>query len=101
MWGRVKNPGSRRTTSSFTRSRTMRENGTEGKKAQKRRSPNSSKARSSNPKGISWRRGLFSKRANPREMLGWSPREHASTAMKWGITPKIVPSPKRGLGALR
>jgi len=36
MWGGVKNPGSRRTTSSFTKSHAMRENGTEGKKAQEK-----------------------------------------------------------------
>ncbi len=34
MWGGVKNPGSKRITSSFTRSCTMRANGIEGKKAQ-------------------------------------------------------------------
>jgi hypothetical protein len=51
MWGGVTNPGSRRTTSSFTRSQGMRGNGTEGKEAQPRISPNNSKARSSNLKG--------------------------------------------------
>ncbi len=51
MWGGAKNLGSRRTTSSFTRSQGMRENGTEGKEAQQRISPNNSKARGSNPKG--------------------------------------------------
>jgi hypothetical protein len=101
MWDEVKNPGSRRTTSSFTRSRAMRGNGTEGKTAQERKSPNNSKAHGLNPKEILWRKGLFSKRANQREMLMGSPKEHASTAMKWGIIPKIVPSPNRGMGALR
>ncbi len=70
MWGEVKNPGSRRTTRSFTRSHAMMENGIEGKKAQERKSPNNSKAWGSNPREISWRSGLFSKRTNPREMLG-------------------------------
>jgi hypothetical protein len=50
MWGGVKNPGSRRTTSSFTKSQGMKENGTEGKEAQQRISPNNSKARGSNVK---------------------------------------------------
>jgi hypothetical protein len=36
MWDRVKNPSSRRTTSSFTRSHAMKVNGTEDKEAQGR-----------------------------------------------------------------
>jgi hypothetical protein len=47
----MKNPGSKRTTSSFTKSQGMRENGTEGKEAQQKISPNNSKARGSNPRG--------------------------------------------------
>jgi hypothetical protein len=43
-----------------------------------------------------WRRGFLSKGVNPREILGWSPKERASIIMKWGITPKIAPSLKRG-----
>jgi hypothetical protein len=46
-------------------------------------------------------RGSFQKGANPKEMLVGSPREHASTATKWGITPKIIPSLKQGKEALR
>jgi hypothetical protein len=61
MWGGVKNPDSRRTTSSFTKSQGMRENGTEGKEAQQRINPNNSKARGSNPREILCRRGLLSK----------------------------------------
>jgi hypothetical protein len=30
-----------------------------------------------------------------------SPKEHVSIAMKWDITPKIAPNPKRGMGILR
>jgi hypothetical protein len=52
MWDEVKNPGSRRTTSSFTRSRVMKGNGTEGKIAPERKSPNNSKAHSSSPNEI-------------------------------------------------
>jgi hypothetical protein len=52
MWGEVKNTGSRRITSSFTRSRAMRGNGIEGKKAQEKRSPNNSKAQGSNPREV-------------------------------------------------
>jgi hypothetical protein len=52
MWDEVKNPGSRRITSFFTRSHTMRENGTEGKEAQGRKSLNSSKVRGSSPREI-------------------------------------------------
>jgi len=100
MWDGVKNPGSRR-TSSFTRSHTMRENGTEGKGTQGRKSLNNSKAWGSSPKEILWRKGLPSKGANPREMLVGSVREHASIATKWGITPKIVPSPKWEMEVLR
>jgi hypothetical protein len=51
MWGEVKNPGSRRTTSSLTKSQGMTANGTVGKEAQQRISPNNSKARGSNQKG--------------------------------------------------
>jgi hypothetical protein len=52
MWGGVTNPGSRRTTSSFTRNQGMRGNGTEGKVVQPRISPNNSKARGPNQKGV-------------------------------------------------
>jgi hypothetical protein len=51
MWGGVKNPGSTKITSSFTRSQGMRENGTKGKEAQQRISPNNFKAQGSNLKG--------------------------------------------------
>ncbi len=63
MWGGMTNPGSRRTTSSFTRSRGMRENGIGGKEAQPRKSPNNSKARDSNQKGVLWKKGLLQKGA--------------------------------------
>jgi len=101
MWDKVKDPGSRRITSSFTKSHAMRENGTEGKKAQERKSLNNSKARGSSPREILWRKGFPSKGVNPKEMLVGSLREHVSTVMKWGITIKIIPSPKRGMQALR
>jgi len=52
MWGGLTNLGSRRTTSSFTRNRGMRGNGTGGKVAPPRRSPNNSKVRGSNQKEI-------------------------------------------------
>jgi hypothetical protein len=52
MWGGVTNPGSRRTTSYFTRSQGMRGNGTGGKVAQPRISPNNSKARGPNQKEV-------------------------------------------------
>jgi hypothetical protein len=35
------------------------------------------------------------------EILEQNPREHVSIATKWGTTPKIVPNPNRGVGALR
>jgi hypothetical protein len=57
MWGGAKNPGSRRTTSSFTRSQGMTENGTMGKETQQKISPNNSKVRGLNPRGTLWRRG--------------------------------------------
>jgi hypothetical protein len=34
-------------------------------------------------------------------MLVGSPREHVLIVTKWGITPRIVPSPKQGMEALR
>jgi len=101
MWDGVKNLNSRRTTSSFTRSHAMRVNGTEGKEAQERKNLSNSKAWGSSLREILWRKGLLLKGANPREMLVRSLKEHASTAPKWGITPKIVPSPKWGMEALR
>jgi len=52
MWDGVKNSNSRRTTSSFTRSHTMRVNGTRDKEAQERKSLNNSKAQGSNPREI-------------------------------------------------
>jgi len=101
MWGGVKNLGSRRTTSSFTRSQGMMENGIVGKEAQQRINPNNSKAWGLNPRGTLWRRGLLSKGANPRETLGWNPKQRASIVTRWGITPRIIPSPKWGMGVLR
>jgi hypothetical protein len=52
MWGGVTNPGSRRTTSSFTKSQGMRGNGTGGKVAQPRKSPNNFKARGSSRREV-------------------------------------------------
>jgi len=52
MWDGVKNPGSRRTISSFTRSRAMRDNGTEAKEAQGKKSLNISKVRGSSLREI-------------------------------------------------
>jgi len=34
-------------------------------------------------------------------MLVGSPKDHVSTAMKWGITPKISLDPNQGMGVLR
>jgi len=51
MWGGVKSSGSRRTTSSFTKSQGMTENGTVGKEAQQKISPNNSKVWGLNPRG--------------------------------------------------
>jgi len=34
-------------------------------------------------------------------MLGKNPKEHVSIATKWGIIPKIAPSPKPGMGVLK
>ncbi len=79
----------------------MKGNGIEAKTPQRGRSLNNSKARVLNPREILSRRGLLSKRANPREMLVGDPREYASIVMKWGITPRIAPNPNRGMGLLR
>ncbi len=69
MWDEVKNPRSRR-TSFHTKSHAMRGNGIEGKEAQQKINPNNSKAWGLNPRGTLWRRGLLSKWANQREILG-------------------------------
>jgi hypothetical protein len=53
------------------------------------------------PKGNFVKKGLLSKRANPREMSMGNPKEHASIITKWGIIPKIAPSPKQGAGVLK
>jgi len=53
MWDKVKNPGSRRTTSFFIRSHTMRENETKDKKVQGKKNPNNSKFQGSSPREIS------------------------------------------------
>jgi hypothetical protein len=55
----VKNPGSRRKKNSFTRRHAMKENGIKGKTPQKGKSLNNFKARVSNPKELSLRRGFF------------------------------------------
>jgi hypothetical protein len=48
MWGKVKNPGSRRIIGSFTRNQGMKVNGTVGKEVQQRISPNNFKAQGLN-----------------------------------------------------
>jgi hypothetical protein len=93
MWDRVKNPGSRRRTNSLTRRHTMKGNGTKGKIPQKGKSPNTFKARVSNPKATSSRKGCLAKGANPRGVLMGSPKELVSIVMRWEITPKIAPNP--------
>jgi hypothetical protein len=72
-----------------------------GKTLQGGKNLNNSKAQGSSPKEILLRRGPLLKRANPRGMLVGSLKEHASTVTKWGITPRITPSPNRGMRALR
>jgi len=53
------------------------------------------------PKGNFVKKGGPFKRSQPKGDVGQNPKEHVSTPMKWGITPKIAPSPKSGMGALR
>jgi hypothetical protein len=74
MWDGVKNPDSKRRTSSIIRKHTTKGNGAEGKIPQKWKSSNTFKARGSNPKAISLRKGFPSKGANPRGMLMGSPK---------------------------
>jgi len=59
MWDGVKSPGSKRRTNSFIRRHAMKGNGTEDKTLQKGKNPNNFKARVSNPKELSSRRGLL------------------------------------------
>jgi len=93
MWDKVKSLGLKRITNSLTRRHAMKGNGTKGKTFQKGKSLNDFKARVSNIKEIYFKRGLFKKGANPREMLMGSPKEHVLIVMKWDITPKIAPNP--------
>jgi len=79
----------------------LKGNGTEAKTPRRGKSPNNSKVRVSNLKEISSRRGLLSKRTNPRGMLVGNPKECVSIAMKWGIIPNIAPNPNQGMGILR
>jgi len=69
MWDGAKNLGLKRRKNFLTRRHTMKGNGTEGKTPQKGKSPNNSKARTSNPKEILLRRGFLLKGPNPRGML--------------------------------
>jgi hypothetical protein len=101
MWDGVKSLDSKRIASSLIRRHAMKGNGTEAKTPRRGKNPNNSKAWVSNLKEISSKRGLLSKRTNPREMLVGNPKERVSIPMKWGITPKIVPNPNRGIGVLR
>jgi hypothetical protein len=69
-------------------------------------SPNKDKPKQFQGSGFKPKRSFVKKRApskgaNPREILEQNPREHVSITTKWGITPKIAPSPNPGLGALR
>jgi hypothetical protein len=59
MWDKVKSPGSRRKTNSFTKRCAMKGNGITDKTFQKEKNLNNFKARVSNPKEISSRRGLL------------------------------------------
>jgi hypothetical protein len=97
----VKSPDSRRRISSLIRRHAMKGNGAEGKIPQKGKNPNTFKARVSNPKETSSRKGLPSKGASPRGMLMGSPKGHVSITMKWGITTKIAPNLNQGMGVLR
>jgi len=76
--GRGESPDSKRITSSLIKKHAMKGNGTKAKTPQRGKSPNNSKVRVSNPKEILSRRGLLSKRANPREMPVENPKEHVS-----------------------
>jgi hypothetical protein len=60
---------------------------------QKGKNPNTFKARVSNSKENSSRKGFLSKGVNPRGMLMGSPKGRVSITTKWGIIPKIAPNP--------
>jgi hypothetical protein len=79
----------------------LKGNGTEAKTPRRGKSPNNSKVQVLNLKEILSRRGLLSKRTNPRGMLVGNPKERVSIAMKWGIILKIAPNPNRGMWVLR
>jgi hypothetical protein len=101
MWDGVRRPDFKRIASSFARRHAMKGNGTEAKTPQRGKGLNISKARGSNPKVISSRKGFPSKGANSREMPRASPKGHVSIAMKWGITPRIAPNLNWGLEVRR
>jgi hypothetical protein len=96
--GRVKNPSSRRTTSSFTRSRTMRGNGIKGKTTQGKKSPNNSKARGSNPKEILSRRGTPFKASQPKGDVSGKPKGPCFNCNEMGPYSKDCPKVKSGNG---
>jgi hypothetical protein len=47
------------------------------------------------------KKGAPFKGSQPKGDVGGKPKEHVSIATKWGIIPKIVPSPRQGMEALR
>jgi hypothetical protein len=53
------------------------------------------------PKGSFVKKGFLSKGTKLKGILETSPRVNVSITTRWGITPKIVPSLRRGLGAVR
>jgi len=101
MWGIVTNPGSRRITSSFTRSQGMRRNRTGGKVAQPRISLNNSKARGSNQKETLWRRGFLSKGGQPKGNFGVKPKGACFNCNEVGHYSKDCPKSKAGSGSFK
>jgi len=53
------------------------------------------------PKGNFVKNEAPFKGSQPKGDASGKPKEHASIVTKWGITPKIVPSSKRGREVLR
>jgi hypothetical protein len=67
----------------------------------KGKSPNTFKARGSNPKATSSKKGFLPKGPNPKGLPMGNQKEHVSIATKWDIIPKIAPNLNSGMGVQR
>jgi len=100
MWDKVKNPGSRRTTSSFIRSHAMRENGTKDKKVQGKKNPNNSKSQGSSKGNFVKKKAPF-KGSQPKGDVGAKPKGTCFNCNEVGHYSKDCPKSKTGNGGFK